>query len=134
MADQSNLPTTGPAGNPNDEALLSNIRSSISDLQSQMQETYAKLNEEMSFGESTDKTVKVTASATYQFHDIIFGEQAFEGGVVAFKTRCLEALNNLTKTIQRTTQEKTMELLQGMNIPDEIKNLSLGQDKAESED
>ena len=33
---------------------------------------------------------------------------------------------DLSEEIQKTTQSKTMELLQGMQIPDDIKNLSDG--------
>ena len=34
-------------------------------------------------------------------------------------------MKNLSEEIQKTTQSKTMELLQGMEIPDDIKNIGL---------
>lgn len=120
--------------------LLSNIKSSIVDMQSQMQHTYQNLSDIILSGESGDKTVKITMTATYIFKDIEFNEKALQGGVKEFKLRIREAWENLVKKIQETTQAKTMELLQQMQIPDEIRNMSmpeqaaLGTDKKEDED
>ena len=49
---------------------------------------------------------------------------ALSGGVREFKWRVREAWKDLSEKIQKTTQSKTMELLQTMQIPDEIKNIS----------
>lgn len=108
-----------------DENLLDDIKSSIVDMQDQMQNTYSGLADIKISGESNDKTVKITMTATYQFEDIEFDERAFQGGIKEFKWRVREAWKNLSETIQKTTQEKTLELLQGMNIPDEIRNMSM---------
>ena len=105
--------------------LLDEIKSSIVDMQAQMQNTYSNLSEMKLEGESSDKTVKIIMSATYAFEDIIFTEQAFQGGIKEFKWRLREAWKNLSENIQKTTQQKTVELLQGMNIPDEIRNISI---------
>lgn len=108
-----------------DSALLNEIKSSIMDMQSQMQSTYTNLSDIKLVGESSDKTVKITMTATYQFEDIEFDERALQGGVKEFKWRIREAWKNLSEEIQKTTQEKTVELLQGMNIPDDIRNISM---------
>ncbi|MCH9644261.1 MAG: YbaB/EbfC family nucleoid-associated protein, partial [Gammaproteobacteria bacterium] len=71
-----------------------------------------------------DKTVKITMTATYTFEDIEFDENAMVGGIKEFKWRIREAWKDLSKKIQEMTQSKTVELLQGMNIPDEIRNIS----------
>jgi len=105
--------------------LLADIKNSIGDMQKQMQSTYSTLNDEVLEGFSADRTVKITATATYEFKDIDFSEAALQGGVKEFKWRIREAWKDLTTNIQKRTQAKTMELLQGMNIPDEIKNLEL---------
>ena len=125
---------------PNPDDLLSNIKNSIVDMQSQMQSTYQNLADIILSGESSDKTVKITMTATYGFQDIEFNEKALQGGVKEFKLRIRESWENLVKKIQETTQAKTMELLRQMQIPDEIRNMSmpeqqaLGTDKKEDEE
>lgn len=106
------------------DQLLDDIKSSIMDMQTQMQSTYADLSKIKLVGESHDKTVKIVMTATYGFEDIEFDESALKGGLKEFRWRVREAWKNLSEEIQKTTQSKTMELLQGMQIPDEIKNLS----------
>lgn len=105
--------------------LLNDIKNSVLNMQSQMQDTYAGLADIILTGQSHDKTVKITMSATYAFQDIEFDERALAGGIKEFKWRIREAWKNLSDEIQKTTQSKTLELLQGMNIPDDIKNLSV---------
>src|SRR3989338_1787151 len=104
--------------------LLSDIKNSIMDMQTQMQSTYQNLADIKVSGESSDKTVKITMTATYAFVDIDFNEKALQGGVKEFKARIREAWENVVKKIQEATQAKTIELLQQMQIPDEIRNLS----------
>ena len=103
--------------------LLDNIKNSIADMQTQMQSTYQNLADIVVHGESTDKTIKITMTATYTFVDIEFNEKALQGGVKEFKLRIREAWQNVVKKIQETTQQKTIELLQQMQIPEEIRNL-----------
>lgn len=117
--------------NPNDDHLLDEIRSSITDMQSQMQTTYSDLSDIKLMGESSDKTVRITMTATYSFEDIEFDERALQGGVKEFKWRIREAWKDLSEKIQETTQAKTVELLQGMNIPDDIRNLSIEDESGE---
>lgn len=114
-----------------EQQLLDEIKNSIMDMQNQMQSTYSSLSETMLVGESHDKTVKVTMTATYEFNDIEFGEAALRGGIKEFRWRIREAWKNLSEQIQKTTQAKTMELLQGMQIPDDIKNLTGGDEGGE---
>lgn len=105
--------------------LLDEIKSSIAEMQQHMQKTYSNLSGLKLSGESNDKTIKITMSATYQFEDIEFDERAFQGGIKEFKWRLREAWKALSENIQKTTQEKTIELLQGMQIPEDIRSLSL---------
>lgn len=109
--------------------LLSEIKNSIMDMQTQMQSTYQNLADIKVSGESSDKTVRITMTATYGFDDIEFNEKALQGGVKEFKLRIREAWENVVKKIQEATQAKTMELLQQMQIPEEIKNLSAPTDQ-----
>lgn len=111
--------------------LLSEIKSSIMDMQTQMQSTYASLAEKKISGESHDKTVKITMTATYGFEDIEFDERALQGGIKEFRWRVREAWKNLSEQIQKTTQSETVKLLQGMHIPDEIKQISMEDQKGE---
>lgn len=111
------------------DKLLSDIQSSIMDMQSQMQSTYQNLSGVKVFGESIDKTVRITMTATYTFVDIEFTDKALQGGVGAFKTRIRESWEDVVKKIQEATQAKTMELLQQMQIPEEIRNLSMPTDQ-----
>jgi DNA-binding protein YbaB len=107
-----------------DNRLLDDIKSSIMDMQTQMQSTYTNLADLKLIGESHDKTVRIVMTATYTFEDIEFDERALAGGVREFKWRVREAWKDLSEKIQKTTQSKTMELLQGMQIPDEIRSIS----------
>ena len=111
------------------DQLLSDIKNSIMDMQTQMQSTYQNLADIKVSGESSDKTVKITMTATYGFEDIDFNDKALQGGVKEFKLRIREAWKNVVEKIQEATQAKTIELLQQMQIPDEIKNLSMPTDQ-----
>lgn len=117
---------------PDDSRLLADIKSSIADMQQQMQSTYSNLADIKISGESHDKTVKITMSATYDFEDIEFDERALQGGVKEFKWRIREAWKNLSEEIQKTTQSKTVELLQKMQIPEDIKNITADGEGGES--
>lgn len=107
-----------------DDKLLDDIKSSIMNMQNQMQNTYMNLADIKVLGESHDKTVRIRMSATYIFEDIEFDSAALAGGIQEFKWRVREAWKDLSEKIQQTTQSKTMELLQSMQIPDEIKGIS----------
>ncbi len=111
-----------------DESLLDEIKDSIMGMQTQMKSTYADLSKIKLVGESHDKTIKIVMSATYDFEDIEFDEQALKGGLKEFRWRIREAWKDLSEKIQKTTQSKTMELLQGMDIPNDIKNLASEKD------
>lgn len=108
------------------DQLLDEIKNSIMDMQTQMQSTYADLSKIKLIGESHDKTVKIVMTATYGFEDIEFDENALKGGLKEFRWRVREAWKNLSEEIQKTTQSKTIELLQGMQIPEDIKNITSG--------
>ena len=105
--------------------LLSEIKDSILNMQMQMQSTYQNLSDILVTGESADKAVKITLTATYAFEDIDFNEKALQGGVKEFKARIREAWKSAVDQVQQATQSKTVELLQQMQIPEDIKNMSL---------
>lgn len=109
--------------------LLNEIKDSIFNMQSQMQDTYESLSKITVSGESHDKTVKITLTGTYAFQDIDFSERALQGGVKEFKARIKEAWANAVEQVQQATQNKTIELLQQMQIPEEIKNISMEEQK-----
>lgn len=111
--------------NDPDNRLLADIKNSIVDMQQQMQSTYSNLADIKISGKSHDGSVTITMTATYGFEDIDFDERALQGGVKEFKWRIREAWKNLSEEIQKTTQSKTVELLQSMQIPDDIKNITM---------
>jgi DNA-binding protein YbaB len=107
------------------EELLSNIKDSVQQMQGKMTETYKSLSEKQEDGFSDDETVKISMYADYSLRDIEFGKEALDGGVKEFKLRIHEAWKDVLGKIQKATQEKTMELLQNMQIPEEMQNLSI---------
>ncbi len=109
--------------------LLDDIKNSILNMQNQIQDTYSDLADTRLIGLSNDKTVKIVMSATYAFEDIEFDERALLGGIKEFKWRVREAWKELSDKIQETTQNKTLELLQTMEIPDDIKNLGFTEEE-----
>lgn len=110
------------------DKLLSDIKDSIANMQSSMQETYSELSDTKVTGKSKDGTVEITMFANYTFGDIDFDKNAMEGGVKEFKWRIREAWQNVTEQIQQATQEKTMALLQGMDVPPEIAQMTSDKD------
>ncbi len=105
--------------------LLSNIKDSVEQMQGKMTETYKTLSEKQEEGYSDDKAVKISMYADYTLRDLEFGKEALDGGVKEFKLRIHEAWKDVLAKIQKATQEKTMELLQNMQIPEEMQNLSI---------
>ena len=110
------------------DKLLSDIKSSIANMQTSMQDTYAELSDTKMTGKSKDDTVEITMFANYTFGDIDFKEDALKGGVKEFKWRIREAWQDVTEQIQQATQEKTMALLQGMDVPPEIQGIASPED------
>src|SRR3990167_3990737 len=106
-----------------EEKLLGEIKNSITDMQDRMQNAYKNLQNRHTSGFSKDKRVQAKFTATYDFVGIDFGSDALEGGVIEFKQRVAEALKEATVNVQKITQEQTMELLQNMQIPDDIRNM-----------
>ena len=113
--------------------LLDDIKSSIMDMQSQMQDTYNTLSDTRVTGTSKDGSVEITMLANYTFCDIDFDKKALADGVKEFKWRIREAWKNVTEKIQQATQEKTVELLKGMDIPEDIKSMPI-EDKSANDD
>ncbi len=116
-------------GGGSKENLLQDIRSSMEGMQTQMQDTYQGLEGLEVSAKSLDETVIVKMSGTGKFVDIDFTENALQGGMKEFKWRLREAFKTATEEVQKVTQEKTMELLNGMQIPDEIKNLNVNEEE-----
>lgn len=126
-----NMPMTREGMPSMDEnSLLAEIKSSIVAMQQQMQETYARLGETKVSGKSHDELIEIVMTATYQFEDIKINPRAFADAngkfsQKEFEWRLREAWKDLSEKIQKTTQSKTVELLQSMNIPEDIKNISM---------
>lgn len=104
--------------------ILDKIKSSMTDMQKQMQSTYQGLEGVEVTGKS--EGVELTMTCTYKPVNLDIQPQAMQGGIKEFTHRVFQALRNACEQIQKMTQNKTMELLQGMNIPDEIRNISTG--------
>lgn len=127
----TNLPMSREGMPSMDEnSLLTEIKNSIVAMQQQMQDTYAKLGETKVSGKSKDGLIEIIMTATYQFEDIKIQPRAFADAAgkfsqKEFEYRLKEAWKDLSERIQKTTQNKTVELLQSMNIPEDIKNISL---------
>jgi DNA-binding protein YbaB len=114
------------AENKNDKGeLLSKIQDSIVNMQGQFKKAYEQLSHEIITGESKDKTMKIIITATQQFRDCEMVQEALVGGFTAFRARLKEALEDLFEKLTKTTQTRTLSMLQNMPIPDEIKDLPL---------
>lgn len=117
-----------PSGS--DEAnLMNEIKGSIEGMQAQMQKTYERLSDTTLTGRSDDKKVAIKMTATYGFEDIEFDENALQGGMKEFKWRIREAFRDLLKKIQDHTQSQTMDLLQGMHVPEELRKMGKSNDE-----
>jgi len=116
------------------DQLLDKFKNSILEMQTQMQSAYTDMSKIRLVGKSHDGSVVITMSGTYSFEDIEFDKKALEGGLREFRWRVREAWKDLSEKIQKTTQSKTMELLQNMPIPDEIKSLSADAEKESGEE
>ncbi|OGO90113.1 MAG: hypothetical protein A3F10_07075 [Coxiella sp. RIFCSPHIGHO2_12_FULL_42_15] len=114
------------------DMLLDEIRKSMMDMQQQMQSTYMGLENIEVAGEADGVIIKITC--TYKFVDIDIQPKAMQGGLKEFKYRIREAWKRACDEVQKTTQAKTMELLQGMQIPEEIRNMSIEQTKQDDDD
>jgi DNA-binding protein YbaB len=129
-----NMPMTRE-GLPNmdENTLLAEIKNSIMAMQQQMQDTYARLGETKVSGKSRDGYIEIIMTATYQFDDIVINPRALgdatgKYSMNDFKERIKEAWRDLSEKIQKTTQNKTVELLQKMNIPEDIKNIAMDEE------
>lgn len=111
-------------GQQDEEKLLGEIQNSIKDMQDRMQDAYKNLQNRRAIGHSKDKRVTAEFTATYDFVDLDFNSDALEGGVDEFKQRIKEALKEATESVQKITQEQTMELLQNMQIPEDIRGMN----------
>ena len=109
--------------------LMGDIKDSIKNMQDQMQDTYQSLSDLRVTGKSNDGTVTITMYANYTFGDIDFDQRALKDGVKEFKWRIREAWQDVTEQIQQATQEKTMALLQGMDVPPEIQSIAAPEDE-----
>jgi DNA-binding protein YbaB len=118
-----------PTTDATKDELLKNIQGSMGALQERMQQTYQTLTETLIQGQSLDASVRIKMTATYTFEDIEFDRSALADGMKEFKWRIREAFRDVIKNIQENTQKQTMELLQNMEIPEEIRAISGGTDE-----
>ena len=121
--------------NTNDKGeLLNKIQDSIVNMQGQFKKAYEQLSHEMITGESKDKTMKIIITATQQFRDCEMVQEALVGGFTAFRARLKEAMEDLFEKLTKTTQSRTLSMLQNMPIPDEIKDLPIDKKKDDNEE
>jgi len=110
---------------PSEQDLINQIKNSISGMQDQMKNTYQQLSSEDvvgKSGETPEAFVQIVLKANYEFVDILFDKNALQGGVGEFKFRIKTAFNDAIQQVQKITQEKTMQLLQGMNVPPNLQD------------
>jgi DNA-binding protein YbaB len=120
---------------PSEQQLVNQIKDSIAGMQDEMQATYAKLSGEEVIGKSGETPnpyVQIIMKANYDMVDLMFEKEALQGGVNEFKFRIKAAWKDALQQIQQITQARTMELLQGMNIPNDLQGLN--QDQIASDD
>ena len=120
---------------PPEKQLIDQIKNSIAGMQDQMKNTYQQLSSSDVVGKSAETPspfVQIILKANYEFVDIQFEKNALEGGVGEFKFRIKTAFNDAIKQIKKITQEKTMQLLQGMNMPPHLQQ-SLGKNDDDDE-
>lgn len=108
-------------------ALIDELKSSIGSMQERMQKTYQDLSSTKLEGVSADETVKIIMTATYQLVDLDFNEKALFGGLDKLKSRIKEAWEDLGEKIKIATQSQASSLMQNMELPEEMQQLS--QDK-----
>ena len=115
--------------NNDSNELLNGIQESVKDMQKQMELTYERLEKQIITGTSQDGTVEIDITATYSFGGIRFDKEALNGGIDSFKTRIEEAWTIACTKVQETTQSQTVELLQSMDLPKELQEISDQSDK-----
>ncbi len=127
----SNVPMTREGLPQMDEnSLLAEIKNSILAMQNKMKEAYDHLGGLKISGKSKCGKIEIIMTATYEFEDIKISPHAFADETTGkfspkqFEVRLREAWKNLSDSIRTTTQNKTMELLQNMDIPPDIRKLS----------
>lgn len=107
-----------------EDALLDEIKASIMGMQEQMQSTYTNLESTVLTGKSDDGSVILEVTATWQLKGFNFTRDSFADGRQGFIDRFFQAWADLNKKVGEATQSKTIELLQSMQIPEEIRNIS----------
>ena len=116
MTDQQ-MPTPTPE-------MMDEFKTNLEKMQKEMQATYSGLADTTITGTSDDGILTIEMTATYQLINWDFDERALQGGMQQFKARLSEAWLDLNGKIQGATQSKTMELLNNMPIPDEMKQMN----------
>ncbi len=112
--------------------LLEQFQNSMKNMQNQMQDTYQALEKMPIKGESGGVTI--TLSCTYKFIDIDIQPKAMQGGLKDFVYHIRQARTLACETIQKTTQGKTLELLETVDIPDSIRKMGEAGAKGEGDD
>jgi DNA-binding protein YbaB len=106
--------------------MMQEFEENMKKMQEDMKKTYSGLADTNLKGTSKDGLISIEMTATYQLVNWDFNELALKGGMPEFKTRLTEAWEDLNSKIQGATQSKTMELLNNMPIPEEMKQVNNG--------
>lgn len=109
--------------------LLAQFQNSMKSMQNQMQSTYQTLEKMPIKGESGGVTI--TLSCTYKFIDIDIQPRAMKGGLKDFVYHIRQAWTTACESIQKTTQGKTLELLETVDIPESIRKMGEEAEKQE---
>lgn len=105
----------------NEKDLLKQFENSMKNMQNQMQSTYQVLEKMHIQGESGGVTITLTC--TYKFVDIDIQPKAMQGGLKDFVYHLRQAWTLACENIQKTTQGKTLELLETVDIPESIRKM-----------
>ena len=125
------------ANKPSEQELVNQIKDSIAGMQEDMKATYEKLSSEQIVGKSSetpDPYVQIILRANYELIDLLFEKEALQGGVTEFKHRIKTAWKDALTQVQQVTQARTMELLQGMQIPEHLRGLDQKEAKDEGDE
>lgn len=113
------------------DLLLDEIRKSMTEMQEQMQSTYMGLENLEVVGEFDGVTIKLTC--TYKLTDIGIQPKAMQGGLKDFTHRLRKAWEEACDAVQKATQNKTMDLMKHLQIPEDLRNISLGKNNEDDD-
>lgn len=117
------------------------IKSNLLEMQKSMAEAHDKLENTIITGScntvgTEDKLplVQISMTLTNKLDDVVVSPEAIEEGPRKARQHIREALIDLFAKFRDATQSKTMELLENMDFPEELQNLSFDDDDSDDAD